>query len=714
MKLKTIILGAGAALAVTLVVFYLQKSNSRGFGAYKKYNIVLVTIDTLRADHLPAYGYRQIKTPNLDQIASQSLLFENAIAQIPMTLPSHASILTGLLPIAHGIHDNAGYVLNPKINTLAEILKSNGYKTAAFVSSFILDSQFGLSQGFDYYSDSFTLARAGAQVDNTDVSRRAEATEAEVDTWLKEKQTTPFFLWVHYYDPHDPYDPPEPYKHEYGSSLYDGEIAYVDHVLGDLITSLRRYQNMNQTILIIAGDHGEGLGEHKERTHSLFLYRATQHVPLLMRVPELKPRRIAGVVSLIDIAPTILEWSGIPVTSDMQGKSLIPLIEGKEKSSRVAYSESMFAELHYGWSPLRSVTTADYKFIEAPKAELYDQKTDTAEVRNIFNEKSNESSMLRNQLNQIIRTGTREASTKPQQVDFETEEKLKALGYIGSTVNATAESRKVDPKDRMDMLETISRAHQALDAHNFTYVVESMNRVIAEDPNVVDAHFLLSAAYLSTGQKENGLKEMLATIALKPDHSQTLYNLGFYYQLDGNLAESEKWYLKLLKYSPDHIRGILNLAGIYYGMNQPQKAEPYISKVLGLYEKALGASNSPLERSGLLTKEAEIYFKTGNLQQSEMKLKEALSLSPSAMLYFHLGTIYRRTNRLNEAIGSFEKALQMSGDLTAAQYALAETYYISNTNMDKALSLAEAAEGRAPSKEGKMLLDAIRNRLETH
>ncbi len=184
--------------------------------------------------------------------------------------------------------------------------------------------------------------------------------------------------------------------------------------------------------------------------------------------------------------------------------------------------------------------------------------------------------------------------------------------------------------------------------------------------------------------------------------------------MDGNLAESEKWYLKVLKYSPDHIRGILNLAGIYYGMNQPQKAEPYISKVLGLYEKALGASNSPLERSGLLTKEAEIYFKTGNLQQSEMKLKEALSLSPSAMLYFHLGTTYRRTNRLNEAIGSFEKALQMSGDLTAAQYALAETYYISNTNMDKALSLAEAAEGRAPSKEGKMLLDAIRNRLETH
>ena len=730
------------ALAV-FFKFYAEKQ--AGFGAFRDCNVVLITIDTLRADHLPVYGYTQVKTPNLDRLANESLIFEDAIAHIPMTLPSHVSILTGLLPAFHGVRDNAGFSLDSKITTLAETLKSNGYTTAAFVSAFVLDAQFGLNQGFDLYSDDFTLTQA--RVASTDVYRRAEETEVEVEAWLKQNKDRRFFLWVHYYDPHDPYDPPEPFKSEYAASLYDGEIAYTDHVLGNLMASLTQSGALQNTVIVMTGDHGEGLGEHKERTHSLFVYNATQHIPLLIRLPKAMHRRIAGVVGHMDIVPTILDWLGIHPDTQMQGKSLIPLIQGTEDSNRTAYSESMFPELHYGWSPLMAITTSQYKFIDAPRAELYDRKSDSAELKNLMSEKPEIAKELRKQLDEIIRLFPRQQAIAPQNVDPETEEKLRALGYTGTVVPGTPESRKVDPKDRIELLEALSMASSAMEAKNYPNALQAANRVLQQDQNIVDAHFLAASAYLHLGEKEKALAEMMRTIRLKPNHTQTLYNLGFFYQLQGNPEEAEHWYLQLLKYEPSNLFGNLNLAGLYLKNKQPLKAQPYLSRVENLYQNAFRTATAPKTRSSLLEKLAEIEFKTGEIDRSEQHLKEAIQLTPDrAMLHFHLGDIYEargqsdaarteymeeikvapknyqaffklgllygRTGRLQDAIDCFRKAIEIDQQFYPAYYALAEAYLSGNTNLEEALRLTETATRSLPSKQGDLLLQAIRKRLQ--
>jgi len=731
---------------VSGAVFYkFRDGRQNGIGAFRDSNIVLITIDTLRADHLPAYGYTHVKTPNIDKFANESLIFEDAIAHIPMTLPSHASILTGLLPAYHRVRDNAGFFLDSKITTLPETLKINGYATAAFVSAFVLDSQFGLNQGFDLYSDDFTLAQA--RVVNTDVYRRAEETEVEVDVWLKQNRDKRFFLWVHYYDPHDPYEPPEPYKSEYTSSPYDAEIAYTDHVLGNLMTTLSQSGVTQNTIIVLTGDHGEGLGEHKERTHSLFIYNATQHVPLMIRLPKVTHRRIAGVVGHIDIAPTILDWLGIHPDSQMQGKSLIPLIQGKVEANRIAYSESIFPELHYGWSPLMAITTPEYKFIDAPKPELYDRRTDRGELKNLVSEKPEIANELRKQLDEILRLFPQQQARMPQKLDPETEEKLKALGYTGTVITSTPGSRKIDPKDKIELLEALSRASTAMESKNYPYVLQAANWVLQQDDSIVDAHFLAASAYLHLGEKEKAVAEMMRTIRLKPDHTQTLYNLGFFYQLQDNLDEAEHWYLQLLKYEPANLFGNLNLAGLYLKENQPQKAQPYLSRVVESYQKAIQTAAAPDTRSSLLEKLAEIQFKVGELDRSEQHLKEAIRLTPSrAMLHLHLGDVYGarqqydaakteyleeikvapknyqaffklgllhgRMGQLQNAIDCFRKAIEINEQFYPAYYALAEAYLAANTNLEEALRLTETATRLSPNKQGDLLLQAIRKRLK--
>ncbi|HSE40421.1 MAG TPA: sulfatase-like hydrolase/transferase [Acidobacteriota bacterium] len=646
-----------AILVLSIAAIFYYKSNSHKFpqpGDLKNYNVVLVTIDTLRADHLPMYGYTKIRTPNLDRFANESLVFADAIAHVPMTLPSHASILTGLLPPSHGVHDNAGFILNSKVETLAETLKSKGYNTGAFVSAFVLDSQFGLDQGFDIYSDHFTLAEA--RIDNTDVSRTADETEIEVDSWLQNAHTKPFFLWVHYYDPHDPYTPPEPYKTEYKTAPYDGEIAYTDSVFGRLIDHLHRLQLMDNTIVVVTSDHGESLGEHKEQTHSLFIYDATIHVPLMIHVPKSKPERINAVVSHIDIVPTVLDWLGIPASPNMQGKSLIPVIEEKEQTARAAYSESMFPQLHYGWSPLKALTTGQYKFIDAPNAELYDRSTDKSELNNLIKEKAETAKQMRGQLIQIAQ----ESKVEVAQIDAESEEKLRALGYTGTIVKSTAESLKVDPKDRIELLEAVTRAHRALDQKNYPIVVETTTWILQQEPQMVDAQFLLSSAYLNLNELDKALVEMMKTIQLKPDHTQTLYNLGFFYQLQGNLNEAERWYLQLLKYSPAHFRGTLNLVNVYQKKNQPEKAQKYYSQIVDSYTNAINNAKSNELRSSLLEKLGQASFATGNFDQSEKAYKQALELTPQRpMLHFHLGLLYEQKKELDRAKAEYENALRL-------------------------------------------------------
>jgi arylsulfatase A-like enzyme len=336
-------------------------------GALKGDNVLLITLDTTRADHLPVYGYKSVATSGLDRLAESSYIFEDAIAHVPLTLPSHTSILTGQLPIGHGVRDNEGFLVDPKITNIASILKAQGYATGAFVSAFVLDSRWGLNQGFETYFDRFNQFR---EVNRDQVQRRAEETESEVEGWLPAHTDRPFFCWVHFYDPHDPYDPPEPYASRYAQNRYDGEIAYMDEYVGKLLTKLDELNVADRTLVVVTGDHGEGLGQHDEPTHGMFLYSTTLHVPLLIRVPGGSQRRISGIVRHIDLAPTILDFLGIAPAPDMQGVSLIPVINGR--ASRRTATKASLALHHYGGLPDESMSVRAHpmspKIVSPPRA----------------------------------------------------------------------------------------------------------------------------------------------------------------------------------------------------------------------------------------------------------------------------------------------------------------------------------------------------------
>ncbi|HEY7160588.1 MAG TPA: sulfatase, partial [Acidobacteriota bacterium] len=332
-----------------------------------KYNVLLISIDTLRADALGCYGNPQ-KTPAIDSLAARSVLFENTISQVPLTLPSHATILTGLFPPQHGIKNNEVFVLPEKITTLAEMFQKNGYKTGAVVGSFALDSGFGIAQGFDQYDDQID---PGSNSETPYVERRADAVWNHGRKWI-EKQTSPWFCFLHFYDPHTAYAPPKPYP-----QTYSGEVSYVDSVIAQLLSYLHDYID-NTTIVVLLSDHGESLGEHGEASHGVFLYDSTLKVPFMISVPGLKSSRVSQVVRLADVAPTILELAGIspfPSQSSPAGVSLVSIMKGQPKDLP-AYSETYYTNLLMGWAPLHSIRTGQFKWIDAPAPEFYNLSSD--------------------------------------------------------------------------------------------------------------------------------------------------------------------------------------------------------------------------------------------------------------------------------------------------------------------------------------------------
>src|SRR5580704_4746449 len=354
-------------------------------------NVVLITIDTLRADHLGCYGYKQIKTPNIDGLAADGVRFDRAFAVVPVTLPSHSSMLTGTYPMLSGMHDFSGNKLSPVQPTLASVLKQAGYQTGAVVGAAVLDSRFGLNQGFDFYYDHFEFSRLDEA--NLDLMERPGNVVADVALdWLAKNSSKKFFLWMHLYDPHFPYHPPEPYSHEYATQPYDGEIAFADEQVGRLLRYLKEKGLYQNTIIVLCGDHGESLGEHGEKTHGFFIYNATMHVPLIIRLPENGVRTVADPVSLVDLMPTVLGAVGLEIPPQVQGRSLLGALGiGKNNDvaarDRVLYGETYLPRIHFNWSELRGSENTKYHFIDAPRPELYDLKQDPGELKNLFADK---------------------------------------------------------------------------------------------------------------------------------------------------------------------------------------------------------------------------------------------------------------------------------------------------------------------------------------
>src|SRR3954471_23334765 len=344
-------------------------------------NVVVITIDTLRADHLGCYGYKQIHTPAIDGLAGDSLRFERAYTSVPVTLPSHSALFTGTYPTFSGMHDFAANKLGPGQPTLASVLKEHGYTTAAVIGSAVLDSRFGLNRGFDFYYDHFDFNRL--QESNLEEMERPGNLVADVTLdWLARNYQKKFFLWMHLYDPHYPYRPPAPYEAEYKDRPYDGEIAFADAQVGRLINFLKQKGLYKNTIIVLSGDHGESLGEHGEQTHGFFIYNSTLHVPLIIHTPGgVSGKNAATLVNLADVMPTILEALKIPVPSQVQGQNLLKTVDAKGSEARNLYAETFLPRIHFNWSELRGVETDNYHFIDAPKPEFYDLSKDPGETQ---------------------------------------------------------------------------------------------------------------------------------------------------------------------------------------------------------------------------------------------------------------------------------------------------------------------------------------------
>jgi hypothetical protein len=415
-------------------------------------NLLLITIDTLRADHLGCYGNSAVKTPVLDSIAQKSLFFENAICAAPLTLPSHTSLMTGRHPIHHGTRDNAGRVHNQE-QTLAEILKAKGYHTYGFASGFPLEHRFGLNQGFDVYNDEFQRTEGRA----LDFGSERNA-EAVVDAFLKVPKKPPFFAWIHFYDPHAPYL----------NGGYNGEIEFVDKQLARLITKI----NLTNTLVAVAGDHGEGLGEHQEWTHRIFLYDSTMRVPFFIAGPGISSQKISAQVRLIDFVPTILNKLKIDPPKNIDGV-VLPAGAGKP-----AFIESMFPQLQLGWSALRGVRTAEWKFIDSPKPELFDLRVDPKESRNVYSQHADIVKSFRSQF-------PKDSPTQTQEISPEMQEQLASLGYVGGN---NQNKNGPDPKDRIEVWNLIEQAHdlETRDRKKSISLLENARKSDPENPMVLN------------------------------------------------------------------------------------------------------------------------------------------------------------------------------------------------------------------------------------
>jgi arylsulfatase A-like enzyme/Tfp pilus assembly protein PilF len=493
-------------------------------------NVVLVTLDTARADRMGFLGSQRGLTPRLDALAREAIVFQHAYAQAPLTTVSHATILTGTYPQFHQVSD-FGLPLPASVPYLPELLRARGYRTAAFVGSLILDPRGALAPGFDRgfetYDAGFRMHR-GREDRYQTIERRAEVVVGRALQWLAAQGSGPFLLWVHLYDAHDPYEAPAPFGRLHAGAPYDGEIAYVDSQVGRLVDGLRAAGRYDDTLIAVFSDHGEALGEHGETTHGVFLYDATIHVPLLIKLPgdRLAGRRPQVRAGLADLAPTVLQAVGVSVPSAMQGESLLPWVEDSNPPERPAYAETDYPRRAFGWSPLASWRAERFLFVRAPRRELYDLAADPAAGRNLAGTRGAVADRLDGQMEGFRghTSSGRPAAGRP--IDSELAGKLAALGYVGATSGSRATASGIDPKDKIGVANGLHDAIIAVENEQLQRAVPLLERVVASDPQIYVAQFQLGMARARQGQHSAATAHLTRAIALQPDAMMAHYELG--------------------------------------------------------------------------------------------------------------------------------------------------------------------------------------------
>jgi arylsulfatase A-like enzyme/Flp pilus assembly protein TadD len=651
-------------------------------GAPVRPSVLLVTLDTTRADHLGCYGAARAATPHLDALARSGVRFEQALSPVPLTLPAHASLLSGRVPRRHGVRDNAGFKLDPEIPLLTERLRDAGYATAAFVSAAVLDRDGGLARGFAAYDD---VVRVG---DRRAFDYQERAASQTVDALLPRLPTLkpPFFLWVHLYDPHAPYVPPEPYASRFKDRPYDGEIAFADAQLGRVLDALKR---RGTTLYVaVAGDHGESLGEHGEAGHGIFLYQATQRVPLILSGPGIAPgTTVSATVGLVDVAPTILDLLKLPALGDTDGRSLSPLLHGARASGRDYEMESLYPSFAYGWAPLRALCAGPYKYVAAPRPELYELPTDPRETHDLSRGKAARADELARALAERTR-GDAEASAQNDAESDERRAKLRSLGYVSGSVAPKGEA--LDPKDGVKLLPDLDAARRAVQLGDPREAVVPMRRLLARNPGNIPARLLLGEAQLASGRTDDAIATYRAVATLAPNNALAWFDLGNAFagkaaNDDAAFAEAKLSYEHALTLQPRHADTYLNLATLYAQRHDPERAretlvraraanvsDPAIETELGLlenarkdaagaraaFERALALNpNQPEALEGL----GKIAYAAGDAANAAAYYERALEAHPSPALAKTLGAI--RLYELKDRPGAraaFARALTLS------------------------------------------------------
>jgi choline-sulfatase len=616
-------------------------------------NILLVTLDTTRADHLSCYNPHGAKTPQLDALAARGVLFTHAVAQAPLTIPSHACIMTGSYPPVHKVRDMDGFVLDKSHPTIASLTQGAGFRTAAFVGSRVLAKHFGLSQGFDTYDDDMGADKEEAKLPGDFPERRAGVVTDRALDWLKENGQSKFFLWVHYYDPHAPYDPPEPFKHLYAKNPYDGEIAYMDEQVGRLLTGLDQLALTSSTLIIAVGDHGESLGEHGEATHGIFLYDATLHVPLIVAGPDVPRGKVLDdQVRSIDLHPTVMEFLHMASSPEAQGVSLWPLIQhGTHVRSNYSYAETLHPRTSMGWSELTAMRTDGWKLILAPHPELYDLQHDPGETQNLIANHPAEANQLQKMIGEAAGTQAKTEKVTPSPVDERTRRELESLGYVsgGSTREIQLGTDAPDPKDRIAVLKSLEEAGRLLNAHDNLRAARLMEQALRQDPGNPTVHVYLAMALERTGQLERAVAVY-----------QDAINRGL--STDIINARLGKLYLHL--HQPDKAVKAMNRA------NQINPTDLGNLRALGFAELQLGQVDDAERAFKAITVQNDRYgaaynglglvaIKRGDREAARRDFEKAFALDPSDLEpLLNLGVFFETSGNKPLALHYYQEFLE--------------------------------------------------------
>jgi len=633
-------------------------------GACAGCNVLLVTIDTLRVDRVGAFGGPAGLTPTLDQLANEGLRLTRAYSSAPLTLPSHASILTAVSPPVHGLRANGLFRLGPNLPTLATVLKSSGYRTGAFVGAFVLDSRFGLNRGFDVYDDKYGEKHEGDLTEGAE--RRAEDVVKPAARWILDSAAaggSPFFAWVHLYDPHEPYRAPEPYASRYPP--YDAEVAYTDATLGRFLSDLRAAGQLDRTLIVVAADHGESLGEHGERTHGVFVYDATVRVPWIVWAgSRIRAGTYDRLVRLIDLAPTVLDLTGVPIPQSFEGRSILGAVASREAPPAAAYLEAMDANLTRNWAPLTAIVSDTHKLIDLPVPELYDLSADPHEAANLYSREGERARALGALLRDLSSGfAARGSASEKTNLSAEARQRLQALGYVASSTDGSKRvfTEADDPKALIGVSDALNQAVTTFNQGKRTEGMAAAKAIMSAHPGFPTAFGTYASMQRQTGDLAGAIAT-LDTIVRRGVADQRVMVVLAGYLFEAGAADKSIGLLEaVIAAHPDEVEAYNSLGAVQSQRGRHAEAQAAYRKVLELDPNSAKA----YENIGVDD------LRAGNRVGAVANLQHALELdSRLAAAHNALATAYMLDGKMDDAVGQWRQAIDLNPRLYDALFNL--------------------------------------------